>query len=230
MRFEPLPISSVVGAFLIGFPALFSIVNPIGSALIFYNITALRTHPQRLILARKVAINAAVVLTSSLWLGSYVLNIFGVSLGALRVAGGLVVAATAWKLLMEPDSPPTPPGEEGAAPPAMGDAIAFFPLTIPITTGPGSIAVSIALASERPASGHGTLSFFAGLTLAALAIALCVWMFYVCADWILVRLGETGARVVSRLSAFLLLCIGVQIIGTGGEGLFASWLAHSAGH
>ncbi len=224
MRFEPLPISSLIGAFLIAFPALFSIINPVGSALIFYNMTAERTHRERVAMAGRVAVNAALILLGSLWLGSYVLNVFGVSLGALRVAGGLVVATTAWRLLMQPDAEPSPPEDESAEPRPPRDGITFFPLTMPITTGPGSIAVAIALASERPASGDGTLSFFAGLTLAGLANAACVWVFYVFADAILARLGEAGARTVSRLSAFLLLCIGVQITSTGFEGLVSPWL------
>jgi multiple antibiotic resistance protein len=104
--------------------------------------------------------------------------------------------------------------------------IAFFPLTMPITTGPGSIAVAIALASERPQSGEGTISFFAGLTLAAFATAATVWLSYVFADRLFRRLGEAGADVVGRLSAFLLLCIGVQIMGTGAESLLGPWLIH----
>jgi len=227
MRFEPLPISSVVGAFLIGFPALFSIVNPAATAMIFYNLTSDLTHKARVELAGRVAINAALVLLGSIWLGSYVLNIFGVSLGALRVAGGLVVASTAWALLMKPEAKVKTSGDQDpdAAAVPLGD-IAFFPLTMPITTGPGSIAVAIALASERPQSGQGTITFFAGLTLAAVATASTVWLSYLFADRLFVRLGQAGADVVSRLSAFLLLCIGVQIMSTGAESLLGPWLIH----
>jgi len=227
MRFEPFPIGSLVGAFLIGFPALFSIVNPAATAMIFYNLTADRSHKARTELAGRVAINAALVLLGSIWLGSYVLNIFGVSLGALRVAGGLVVATTAWKLLMQPETTVKRAGEvDGEVDTTALSRIAFFPLTMPITTGPGSIAVAIALASERPQSGEGTIPFFAGLTLAAIATAVTVWLSYVFADRLFVRLGEAGADVVGRLSAFLLLCIGVQIMGTGAESLLGPWLIH----
>ena len=223
MRFEPFPISSLVGAFLIGFPALFSIVNPAATAMIFYNLTADASHKARVELAGRVAINAAIVLLGSIWLGSYVLNVFGVSLGALRVAGGLVVASTAWKLLMQPETSVKRTDDTGAKP--LG-RIAFFPLTMPITTGPGSIAVAIALASERPQNGEGTIPFFGGLTLAAIATAATVWLSYVFADRLFMRLGEEGADVVGRLSAFLLLCIGVQIMGTGAESLLGPWLIH----
>jgi len=227
MTFGPLPLSTVLGAFLLGFPTLFSIVNPIGASLMFYNITLDRTHAERLVLARQIALYSLFVLLGSLWLGGYILNFFGVSLGALRVAGGLVVAVRAWSLLMAPEEQQE--RKESDAAPAQGRAdVAFFPLTMPFTTGPGSISVAIALASERPASGVGVLSFFGGVTLAAIAIAICVWLLYASADRVLNRLGENGARVVSRLVAFLLLCIGVQIVSSGAESLLGPWLLNTA--
>lgn len=220
MHLEPHLVSTVIGAFLLGFPALFSIVNPIGSSLIFYNLTSGRSHAERAALARSVAINAALVLAGSLWLGAYVLNIFGVSLSALRIGGGLVVAATAWRLLMQQAAGPDPGMGAGAS---SWGAMAFFPLTIPVTTGPGSIAVAIALASERPLAGAGTFFFFLGLTLAACANAALVLLCNLSADRVLLRLGDAGSRVVTRLSAFLLLCIGVQIMSTGVEGFWGAW-------
>jgi len=227
MTFGPLPLSTVLGAFLLGFPALFSIVNPVGASLMFYNITANRSHGERMLLARQIAFYSLCVLLGSLWLGGYVLNFFGVSLGALRVGGGLVVAVRAWALLMAPETQQDRKKNDAA--PAQGrEDVAFFPLTMPFTTGPGSIAVAIALSSERPASGPGVLSFFGGVTLAAVAIAALVWTLYASADRVLKLLGEAGARVVSRLVAFLLLCIGVQIISTGAESLIAPWLVEVA--
>jgi multiple antibiotic resistance protein len=115
---------------------------------------------------------------------------------------------------MGADTRPAPDSESGTSSPDPGKDIVFFPLTMPFTTGPGSISVAIALASERPAEGEGTLTFFAGLTLAAITIAAVVWAVYAFADRVLRRFGEGGIRVVGRLSAFLLLCIGVQIIGS----------------
>jgi multiple antibiotic resistance protein len=228
MNFAPLPLSTVAGAFLLGFPTLFAIVNPIGAALIFYNVTATRSHAERTVLARQVAVNSLFILLGSMWLGSYVLTFFGVSLGALRVAGGLVVAARAYSLLNAPEAHQS--RKERDAEPAAGERedVAFFPLTMPFTTGPGSISVAIALASERPASGAGVLSFFGGLTLAAGAIALCVWGLYTFSDRALKLLGEAGARVVGRMIAFLLLCIGVQILASGAESLLDGWLLTAA--
>ena len=224
---SPLPLGSVIGAFLLAFPALFSIVNPIGAALIFNEVTADRTREERHRIASRIAFYSAIVLMTSLWLGGYILNFFGISLAALRIAGGLVVAIRAWSLLMQPAVHEQ--RKASAASPAQDteDDIAFFPLTMPFTTGPGTIAVAIALSSQRPSSGIGVLPFFGGMTLAALCIAGSVWLFYRWSDRVVAILGDGGARVVSRLIAFLLLCVGVQIIVTGLTGVTETILAHA---
>jgi multiple antibiotic resistance protein len=227
MAFGPLPLTTVAGAFLLGFPALFSIVNPIGSALVFFNITSDQSHAERLTLARQIAIYSLLILAGSIWLGTYLLNFFGVSLGALRVGGGLVVAVNAWGLLTAPD--PEPPDKAAAprAPEALASQ-AFFPLTMPLTTGPGAMSVAVALASARPERGEGTLAVFGGLTLAAAAMALIILVSYAESDRVMRIVGESAARIVSRLTAFLLLCIGVQIMAAGAEALIGPWLINTA--
>ena len=223
MTIGPWPLSTVVGAFLLAFPTLFSIINPIGSSLIFYNVTSNRSHPDRAILAQRIAIYSLAILLGSILLGGYVLNFFGVSIGALRVGGGLVVSVQAWNLLLAPEDQETQKAGD-AAPAALRNDIAFFPLTMPLTTGPGSISVAIALASERPTEGPGTASFFVGMTLAAVLNAFLVWILYLSADRVLSFLGPSGARVLNRLAAFLLLCIGVQIVINGAESVLGPWL------
>jgi multiple antibiotic resistance protein len=214
MDVTPIPVATAVGAFLLAFPALFSIVNPIGGALIFDSVTGDRSRAEKQAMAWRIGFFSLIVLLVSLWLGGYILNFFGVSLSALRIAGGLVVAARAWSLLMQPEVHEERKAHQ-AKPAQHADDIAFFPLTMPLTTGPGTIAVAIALASQRPAAGAGTLGFFGGLSVAAVAIALLIWICYRSSDSVTRLLGQGGARVMSRLVAFLLLCVGVQIIVTG---------------
>jgi len=214
MDVSPIPVETALGAFLLAFPALFSIVNPIGGALIFDSVTTGRSREDKQKLAVRIAVYAMVVLLASLWLGGYILNFFGVSLSALRIAGGLVVAVRAWSLLMQPEAHEERKANQ-AEPAQHADDIAFFPLTMPLTTGPGTIAVAIALSSQRPATGFGTLGFFGGMSLAAVAIAVLIWLCYRWSDAVTTMLGQSGARVMSRLVAFLLLCVGVQIIVTG---------------
>lgn len=223
MDFSPLPTSSLVGAFLLAFPALFSIVNPVGAALIFDQAMGGRERSERLKLARLIGFYAFLVLLGSLLLGGYILNFFGVSLGALRVAGGLVVAIRAWSLLMDPQENEDRKTDQ-TEPAQRSEDVAFFPLTMPFTTGPGSISVAIALSSQRPTEGAAVAPFFIGAGLAAAVVAIMVWLFYSASGQVMRVLGASGARVLSRLVAFLLLCIGVQIIASGAENLVAKFL------
>ena len=101
--------------------------------------------------------------------------------------------------------------------------MAFFPLTMPFTTGPGTIAVAITLGAERPVSGIGLLEFFLGVSAAALVNAAIVWVAYDFADRITGWMGETARSIVGRLTAFLLLCIGVQILVAGAGDVVAGW-------
>jgi len=215
---SPLPLGSVIGAFLLAFPTLFSIVNPIGAALIFNQVISNRTREERHELARRIASYSLIVLLASLLLGGIVLNFFGVSLSALRIGGGLVVAVRAWELLMQPEVHEERKANS-AEPAQSADDVAFFPLTMPLTTGPGTIAVAVALSSQRPGGDGGMISFFAGISLAAACISLTIWLCYRWSDSVTALLGPAGARVLSRLIAFLLLCIGVQIMITGVVGV-----------
>ncbi|GGE12200.1 UPF0056 inner membrane protein [Aureimonas endophytica] len=201
-------------SFLLAFSALFSIVNPLSGALIFRQLTAERSHEERLGLARRIGAYAAIVMLSALWIGVYVLNFFGITLAALRIAGGLVVAAAAWSMLSTPEQ--RQERKENQAGEAMhADDVAFFPLTMPMTTGPGTISVAIALGSTRPAPNAEFAAFLAGTSLAALAVAALVWVAYHFADTVVGFLGRARTQIVSRLAAFLLLCIGIQIILNG---------------
>ena len=205
---------TVSGAFLLAFPALFSIVNPIAGAFIFREATADLTHAERVVLARRVGFYSLLVMLAALWAGSYVLEFFGVSLAALRLAGGLVLSLFAWGLLDSPERRDARKQSQ-ARPPEGGEDVAFFPLTLPFTTGPGTIAVAVALGAGHPPAGQGMVAFYGGVSCAAAAMAGVIWATYGSADRLSALLGTTGSRTVTRLSAFLLLCIGIQLLITG---------------
>lgn len=208
--------SGTIDSFLIAFPALFSIVNPLGIALIFHQVTAGASRPERRALAWRVAGYSLGVMLVSLWAGATLIGFFGVSLAALRVAGGLVVAVRAWEMLSAPEQNEGRKQEQAATARGTSDE-AFFPLTMPLTTGPGTISVAIALSASQPKYAHTVdlIPFFAGMSGAALAVALTIGLVYASADRVVSLLGQGGSRVVTRMSAFLLLCIGVQICLTG---------------
>ena len=213
-------------AFLLAFPSLFSIINPIGGAFIFDGIMRGVGRADRTRIAARVGFYSMLIMFGALWVGAYVLNFFGVSLDALRIAGGLVVAASGWGLLSAGDQrTERKPSANEAAADSPDDPLqmAFFPLTLPLTTGPGTIAVAITLGGVRPVYGVGLLAFFIGVTLAAAANAGLIWIAYRFADRVTALIGATGRHVVVRLSAFLLMCIGVQILVSAAGDIVAQW-------
>ena len=212
--------------FLLAFTSLFSIINPIGGALIFYGVTKDFSPADRGKVAALVGFYSLLIMFGALWAGAYVLRFFGVSIDALRIAGGTVVALSGWRLLASAEPHPDRKGlerpeEQGGDGDPM--QLAFFPLTLPFTTGPGTIAVAITIGAERPSSEVGLFAFFLGASAAAVANAAIIWIAYRYADRLTNVMGATARQVVVRLTAFLLMCIGVQILVTAVGDLISKW-------
>jgi multiple antibiotic resistance protein len=215
--------SDAVNAFLLVYAGLFPIVNPIGSAPIFLGLTSSASDAERNALALAVAVNSALLLAGSMFLGSHILGFFGITLPIVRVAGGLVVIAFGWTLLQSGLHLEDHHSESSAG--RVGSLDSFYPLTMPLTVGPGAISVAIALGTQRP-GGEGGFSDLALLGASAIvgiiAIALTIYICYRFAESTIAILGKSGTNVVVRLSAFILLCIGVQILWTGYSALTAA--------
>jgi multiple antibiotic resistance protein len=210
-----------VSFFLLALPALLSIINPLGGAFIFLGATQQLTRDAREHLARWVAIYAFIILNASLYVGGYVLEFFGISMPVLRVAGGLVIAAAGWTMLNATEDASD---KTAAAPLASDDAsrMAFYPLTMPLTTGPGTISVAVSLGTNRPDDAGDFVLFFIGATLATALIALLIYWLYRSAERVSRAVGRTGTTIIVRLSAFLLFCIGIQVLWYGAEELLRS--------
>lgn len=204
-----------LNAFLLVYAGLFPILNPIGSAPIFLGLTSACSEAERNALARRVAINSILLLAGSMFIGTHLLVFFGITLPVVRIAGGLVLIAFAWRLLHDGAELQ----DKRAAGVDRGSAIdSFYPLTMPLTVGPGSIAVAIALGSQRPVARLtlSQLALLGGSAIAGIiALSLTVYVCYRFARRTIVLLGGNGVNVVIRLSAFILLCIGIQILWTG---------------
>jgi multiple antibiotic resistance protein len=211
--------NAFANTFLLVYAALFPIVNPIGTAPIFLGLTRFVGDTHRASLSLKVARNCFLLLLGSLFVGSHVLEFFGISLPVLRIGGGLVVTSFGWKLLN--DNPPEPRREAASA--AAPEPDSFYPLTMPLTVGPGSISVAVTLGSQRPRdAGLEHLALLGGAAVAGLiAIALTIYVCYRFAEKLVAFLGASGTNVVVRLSAFILLCIGIQILWSGWSELMA---------
>jgi len=207
-------VTAVVSAFLLTFAALFPIVNPLEGAPFFLSLTAGLSSAERRVLAGKAAVNGFALLLGSMALGPWLLEVFGIQLPVVRIAGGLVVAALGWKLLTQEQWSDHAAGVQAGSAAKVGS---FYPLTMPLTVGPGSMSVAITIGSRKP--GFTQLSELVehagGALLGLIAIAISIYLAYRFADNIARLLGQTGLEVLVRLSAFILMCIGIEIIWNG---------------
>ncbi|MFV0681348.1 MarC family protein [Ottowia sp.] len=217
--------ADLIGAFskglLLVVATILPIVNPPAMAPTFLAMTEGAAPATRTLLARRIGINVMMSLVGAMVIGSYVLTVFGISLPIVRVAGGLIVAANAWRLLTV--NPSSTDGRAELAETFTAEhvrATAYYPMTFPITFGPGSIAASITIgAALRDSHAMTSLVRFSGGVVGAALVGLVVYLVYRFARRMLRPLGETGTTVFLRLSAFILLCVGVQIIWDGVSGL-----------
>ena len=215
------PVMQAVKGILLVVSALFPIVDPIGGSPIFLSLTRDYTAQTRRLLARRIAVNSFVLLIGSYAIGSHVLSFFGISLPVVQVGGGLIVISAGWAMLNQKDG-----NDRGAVgrtvncTDAMRDA--FYPLTLPLTVGPGSISIAITLgANETHHLGANLLAILAA-AIGSAFIAATIYLCYGFADRLADLMGPTGMNVILRLSAFLLVCIGVQILWNGASKLLSS--------
>jgi multiple antibiotic resistance protein len=205
-------VTAFFDTFLLVCAALLPVVNPVGGAPIFLGLTEGDTAIQRKALSWKIALNSFLLLFGAMVVGSYVLSFFGLSLPVVRIAGGLLLTGLGWKLLNADPSP-----DHVAAKSAPVDPDSFYPLTMPLTVGPGCMAIAITLGAQA-AQLHGMdalVLFRAASTTGLLAISISIWLCYRFAEPLVRALGHGGTTVVVRLSAFILVCIGLQIIWNG---------------
>ena len=207
--------NAVIRNILLIFAGLLPIVNPLGMAPIFAEMTLGYPEKIRRTVAFRVAINGVALLMASMLVGGYILQFFGITLAAVQVGGGLVVTVAGWQILNKKNDlgdrvPETPPDNQEIL------SQAFYPLTMPLTVGPGSIAVALTLGSNLHEERHLELVFniltaIIGIALIGVAIFLCYWF----SERLQQLLGPTGTSTLIRLSAFLVLCIGIQIMFNG---------------
>ena len=193
--------------------ALVPLINPAGTAPIFLSLTHGESDRARAMLALRIARNAFVLLAAATLGGSSVLLLFGLSLAEIRIAGGLLVIATAWHLVraeQRPDAAITALSKRDTN--ELTHA-AFYPLTFPVTIGPGSLAVAVTL-------GVGTgdavrMATLIGVIAGTVVVSLTIYLCYRFAARAARMLGDAGTLVLFRLSAFILLAVGVKILGDG---------------
>ncbi len=209
--------------------ALFPIVDPLGGSPIFLALTREYSQSARKTLSWRIAMNSLFLLVGSYLIGSHILAFFGISLPVVQVGGGLIVISTGWTLLKQrydDDREDDRKEVKGKMQPRDPLRHAFYPLTLPLTVGPGSISVAITLGAN--ATEHHGVNFLAILAaiVGSVLLAVSIFLCYAFADRLARILGTTGMTVIMQLSSFLLVCIGVQILWNGASALLSSVPVH----
>jgi multiple antibiotic resistance protein len=195
--------------------ALFPIVNPIGNTPIFLSLTRGLSSHGRTALARMIALNGLILILVSIFIGTHILTFFGISLPVVQVGGGLVVISTGWGLLRRPNDDETSAGGTPACKESDYAGQAFYPLTMPLTVGPGSISVAITVGANRPEGSEWRWPLIGGMLLGSALISVSIYLSYRFAERIGRTLGDSAMNIIIRLSSFILVCIGVQILWNG---------------
>ena len=212
--------ADAVKVFLLTISALFPIVDPLAGSPIFLAMTQEYSPETRRALAWRVSMNSLVLMVASYFVGSHVLNFFGVSLPVVQVGGGLIVASMGWSMLLEKENKQDTDRKTVQCSDALHSA--FYPLTLPLTVGPGSISVAVTLGANFTKRYGFHMGIIVGALIAMVTIAVSVLLCYGLADQLARIVGKTGMVVIVRLSSFLLVCIGVQIIWNGVSALLFS--------
>jgi multiple antibiotic resistance protein len=216
-----LPVEEFGKFFGLSFSALLPLVNPLGCALIFVSLVGEAPPAVYRSLARKIAISTTLFLVTIEVIGTAILKFFGISLPVVQVAGGLAVAAMGWGLLGD-DRPQT---KQNVTEMDDGDVGAlaqkvFYPFTFPITVGPGCTVVMVTLSAQASVKGLlPNLAAHAGIVAAVVLLSVAVYFCYRYAPAITSRISPQTAHGVVRVIAFVLFCIGVQIMWNGIEAL-----------
>jgi multiple antibiotic resistance protein len=212
----PGPLSELAKYTLLIVGALFPIVDPIGNTPIFLSLTRGLSSSGRAALARMITINSLMLIVGSIFIGTHILAFFGISLPVVQVGGGLIVLSTGWTLLRQSSDDETDSKEARKECNERDySRQAFYPLTLPLTVGPGTISVAITVGADRPAGSEWRWPLIAGMLLGSVLIAATIYVSYRFAERIARTLGDAAMNVIIRLSSFILVCIGVQILWNG---------------
>lgn len=204
--------------------ALFHVINPIGSGVLFYNITPGADGRERRRMAKKIALNSGIMLVIIMLGGIYILKLFGITVPIVKICGGLVILAMGWRSLQKEDDTNDSDNKVQLANSIRGFEAyrnkLFYPFTFPFTVGPGTISVALTISAEslvHRANDAYNVLHIAGAITAILLIVLTVYICYGSTDYVLGRLSLQMRRVIMKIFSFILLCIGGQILFGGVE-------------
>lgn len=203
--------ATFLSAFIYTFTTLVPVINPFSAALFFVTLTRDLSDQDRAYVSGKIAIFSLVILLVCLFAGHLILGFFGISVGVLRCAGGVVLFAAGWNALNAPAQDDTDKKDPPKFSRARLKAMAFYPFTLPLTTGPGAIAVTVALGTSLPYN----VTNLSGTIAALIATVLVIWACFRYSDRVSRSVGAAGADALARIFAFILICLGFSIFWQG---------------
>jgi len=193
--------------FIYLFFALFSVLNPIGTIPIFVGLTQDYSQKDRARVSLKTSINVCVILLISFFVGQYVLEFFGITITALRIAGGIIIASSGFSLLNGQFNKNKGINKKVEEEIQNRNDIALTPLAMPMLAGPGSISLLIAYYQEHQAPDEIIIS-----SIAIVVVAASIYFVLRSAHYLANFLGSSGIVAISRIIGFLTIAIGIQYI------------------
>lgn len=203
----------------IGFVALFPVINPIGSAFIISPYFSGLSRKERIKAVKKVTFYAFLICATTLFLGHWILELFGLSIPIIQMAGGIMICKIGWEFLSSDnkngEKENNAGGEELGHSPTLDNKL-FYPITFPITTGAGTIAVLFTLSAHGATNELSEYLFNIGALLVSI-IGLCIliFIFYLNTNRLIGYIGSHNEIIINRLMAFLIFCVGLQIASGG---------------
>ena len=207
---------TILNTFLLAYSAFIPVLNPFGGSMFLLALTPGIDDASRGAMVRRIVFYSAIILFASLFAGHLILSFFGISMGVLRICGGIVLFYAGWTALNAPaDSGESEGNAELTRKPLTHDrlmSMAFYPITLPLTMGPGVISVATAMGAGI---FEGGVEAFIGLMAACLATLATVFVCYRYCDRVSRAVGAAGADAISRIFAFILICIGTGVFWQG---------------
>jgi multiple antibiotic resistance protein len=204
----------------VGIIALFPVVNPIGSAFIISPYFTDLSKSEKRKAVGKIALYAFCICTVSLFAGHWILELFGISIPIIQLAGGIMICKIGWEFLTSDKKDGNNTTDKGDAAKHSGyeniENKLFYPITFPITTGAGTISVLFTLSADSAMSGMKDYYIDTGAILLSIVfMCMLIYIFYLNTKTMIHYLGANGEVIFNRIIAFLIFCVGLQIAVTG---------------
>ncbi len=206
---------SFVHLVFIGFIALFPVVNPIGTAFMVNPYFVELSRQGRIKAIKKIALYAFAICAVTLFTGRWILELFGLSVPIIQLAGGIMICKIGWEFLSSDKPDASSETILNKTEIKQSDTIEnqlFYPITFPITTGAGTIAVLFTLGAQSKAENFQQYLVNSGaLLISIILICILIFVFYVNANRFINYIGSHNEKIINRLMAFLIFCVGLQI-------------------